>query len=288
MKNVDISNILFSIFSTNIITYPVKNKINPITLSDKKLKELLEEKSILKPNKLIRAKSAININELIPKKLIGKYIIDKTKINNINNLIFKKEKNYENIKVDTRKSLQELMKDFIVIKSSPLIKNKNLFYKLINDKNIKSSEEPYKKYLYDKMKIENAKKMKEIENKYIMESKRQKRLKYENDIRNKYQGLDFSKQRKRELFMEKYIRSKKYEKIEDKKRNETNEFDIKFFTKQFEFEVNEKKYPFLDSKNKGFVPSNKYNAFKERFKIFNWNLKENPDYSNLIKYISNK
>ena len=180
------------------------------------------------------------------------------------------------------------MKDFIVIKSSPLIKNKNLFYKLINDKNIKSSEEPYKKYLYDKMKIENAKKMKEIENKYIMESKRQKRLKYENDIRNKYQGLDFSKQRKRELFMEKYIRSKKYEKIEDTKRNETNEFDIIFFTKQFEFEVNEKKYPFLDSKNKGFVPSNKYNAFKERFKIFNWNLKENPDYSNLINYISNK
>ena len=40
--------------------------------------------------------------------------------------------------------------------------------------------------------------------------------------------------------------------------------------------------------NNKFIPTVRYNDFKERFKIFNLNLKENPNYSTLINYISNK
>ena len=53
------------------------------------------------------------------------------------------------------------------------------------------------------------------------------------------------------------------------------------------YEINEKKYMFLENTNK-FIPTVKYNAFKERFRIFNWHLKNNPNYSTLINYISNK
>ena len=40
--------------------------------------------------------------------------------------------------------------------------------------------------------------------------------------------------------------------------------------------------------NNRIIPIVKYKAFKERFRIFNWHLKENPNYSELINYISNK
>ena len=182
---------------------------------------------------------------------------------------------------------KNLMKDFIIIEP----KNSKYFQKLRN-KGFKSIEEPYKKYLSEKTKIELAKKLKEIENKYIIESKLQKQLKFENDIRTKFQGFDFSKQRKRESFIDKIIKSKIFEKKEEKKKTDNisefnNKFDIKFFLDKINFEINEKKYMFLENTNK-FLPIVKYNAFKERFRIFNWNLKENPNYSTLINYISNK
>ena len=45
MKNVDFSNVLLSIFSPEILLYPVKNIINPLTKNK---------------NKLARSKSALN------------------------------------------------------------------------------------------------------------------------------------------------------------------------------------------------------------------------------------
>ena len=154
---------------------------------------------------------------------------------------------------------------------------------------IKSGEEPYKKYLSDKKKIESIKKLKELENKYILESKKQKELKLENDIRTKFQGIDFSKQRKKEFYMERILRSKIYDKKEDNKLSDSAKdgfFNTDFFVKMINFEMNEKKYVFLE--NDKFIPSVRYNDFKERFRIFSWNLKENPNYNTLINYISNK
>ena len=131
--------------------------------------------------------------------------------------------------------------------------------------------------------------MKELENKYIMESKKQKQLKFENDIRTKFQGIDFFKQRKRESFIEKIIKSKIYKKKEEKKIVDDDlldKLDTKFFLQMLNYEINEKKYMFLE--NNRIIPIVKYKAFKERFRIFNWHLKNNPNYSTLINYISNK
>ena len=215
----------------------------------------------------------LNLKNIQKRKLLSKKDIrtkKKNKNNSTNNLFYN----------------SNLMQDFIIIK--PKSSKINNYYKIYRKRELKSAVEPYKKYLSEKNKIEYSKKMKELENKYIIESKLQKKLKYENDIRNKYQGLDFSKQRKRGLFMEEIMKAKKYEKKEDRKRSDNDEFDIKYYTKLYEFIVKEKRYPFLDSKNKGFIPSNKYNIFQERFRLFNWKLKENPDYNALINYISNK
>jgi len=308
MKNVDFSNVLFSVFSPETILYPVKNTINPITLS---MKDIIKKDDKNKV-KLIRSKSALNLNrnDLIPKKLYRKYIKDisykkgtnslniKYEENNINNFDYlrniklypsKESKTMKNINNQRSNSPfdNSLLKDFIIIK--PKNSKNNNYYKIINNKPVKTVEEPYKKYLYEKNKIEKAKKIKEIENKYILESKRQKQLKFENDIRTKYQGLDFSKQRKRESFIERVLKSKMYKKKEEKKldNSEFDKFDIKFFLQKLNYEIKEKKYMFLENTNK-FIPTVKYNAFKERFRIFNWHLKNNPNYSTLINYISNK
>ena len=286
MKNIDFSNILFSAFCPEIILYPVKNSINPVTVS---VKDIINKKDSNNTTKFIRPKSTLNINyrDLFPKKLYNKYIIDKS------TNLSKNNKNKNNL--------------YPTLQFKPLEKKsfsqKNLFfnnditkdvhqknYKKINrNKIIKSSEEPYKKYLSDKKKIESIKKLKELENKYILESKKQKELKLENDIRTKFQGIDFSKQRKKEFYMERILRSKIYDKKEDNKLSDSAKdgfFNTDFFVKMINFEMNEKKYVFLE--NDKFIPSVRYNDFKERFRIFSWNLKENPNYNILINYISNK
>ena len=286
MKNIDFSNILFSAFCPEIILYPVKNSINPITVS---VKDIISKKDTNNTTKFIRPKSTLNINyrNLFPKKLYNKYIIDRSQNLNKNN------KNKTNLystwqfKPLDKKSFSQ--KNLLFNKDiTKDIHQKN--YKKINrHKIMKSGEEPYKKYLLDKKKIESIKKMKELENKYIMESKKQKELKLENDIRTKFQGIDFSKQRKKEFYMERIIRSKIYDKKEDNKLSENAKsgfFNTDFFVKMLDFEMNEKKYVFLE--NDKFIPSVRYNDFKERFRIFSWNLKENPNYNTLINYISNK
>ena len=312
MKNVDFSNILFSIFSPKVILYPVKNSINPITSS---VKDIINAKS---DNNLksIRSKSFLNLDinksTLIPGELINKFRKD-SKIEKFSTLkdIKKEYNNKLNLKnIQKRKLLSKkdirtkrknknnstnnlfynsnLMQDFIIIK--PKSSKANNYYKIYRKKELKSAVEPYKKYLYEKNKIEHAKKMKELENKYIIESKRQKQLKFENDIRTKFQGIDFSRQGKRESFVEKLLKSKVYAKKEEIKKlddNELNEIDIKYILNMIDFEVNKKKHIFLDNGNK-FIPTVKYNDFEERYGIFNWNLRENPNYSILINYISNK
>ena len=290
MKNLDFSNILFSAFSPEIILYPVKNSINPITVSEKDIISHKDSNSISNnTSKFIRPKSALNINyrDLFPKKLYDKYIIDKS--TNLN------KNNKNNNKVYSSYEFKPLRKKSFSQKSL-LFNNDTMSnlhqknYKKINiNKIIKNNEEPYKKYLLDKRKIESLKKLKELENKYIMESKKQKELKLENDIRTKFQGIDFSKQRKRDFYFEKIIKSKIYNKLENKKSENGKSgglYNVDYFVKTINFEINEKKYMFLE--NNKFIPSVRYNDFKERFKIFNWNLKENPNYSTLINYISNK
>ena len=312
MKNVDFSNIVFSIFSPKSVLYPVKNSINPISSS---VKDLLNKQNE-KKTKLFRSKSYLNLdvnkNNLIPENLFNKFIKDSSiknfsnyidiqnDYNNKINFCYIKKKKILSKKDKAKKlnknnsannifSNSKLMKDFIIIKpkSSKVTSN---YYKAYRKREINSAVEPYKKYLYEKNKIEHAKKMKELENKYIIESKRQKQLKFENDIRTKFQGIDFSRQGKRESFVEKLLKSKVYAKKEEIKNlddNELNEIDIKYILKMIDFEVNKKKHIFLDNGNK-FIPTVKYNDFEERYGIFNWNLRENPNYSILINYISNK
>ena len=253
MKNVDFSNIIFSIFSPKSVLYPVKNSINPISSS---VKDLLNKQNE-KKTKLFRSKSYLNLdvnkNNLIPENLFNKFIKDSSiknfsnyidiqnDYNNKINFCYIKKKKILSKKDKAKKlnknnsannifSNSKLMKDFIIIKpkSSQVTNN---YYKAYRKREINSAVEPYKKYLYEKNKIEYAKKMKELENKYIIESKRQKQLKFENDIRTKFQGLDFSRQGKRESFVEKLLKSKVYAKKEEIKKlddNELNEIDIKY------------------------------------------------------------
>ena len=282
MKNVDFSNVLLSIFSPEILLYPVKNIINPLTKNK---------------NKLARSKSALNSrNNITQKNMKEEYIKNKLVTNFIN---MKKEEEKNNFIYERKINLyprneaknnnnKNLMREFIIIK--PKSSNNKNYYKIVQNKSLKNNDEPYKRYLSEKYKIEYIKKMKELENKYILESKRQKKLKFENDIRTKFQGYDFSKQRKKETIFEKLIKSKICEKKDENKKLEkndiVNQFNTNFFLKMLNFEINEKKYMFLE--NKKLIPNVKYNDFKERFGIFTWNLKENPNFSTLINYISNK
>ena len=137
MKNVDFSNVLFSVFSQETILYPVKNTINPITLSMKYLIKKDDKNKV----KLIRSKSALNLNrnDLIPKKLYRKYIKDisykkgtnslniKYEENNINNFDYLRNiKLYPSNESKTMKNINNqrsnspfdnsLLKDFIIIK----------------------------------------------------------------------------------------------------------------------------------------------------------------------------
>ena len=182
-------------------------------------------------------------------------------------------------------------KDFIKIKKQRAL-TPNPSFKKILYKAQKYYVEPYKKYLSEKTKIELNRKAKEREMNYIIESKRQQQIQLENNIRNKFQGLDFSRQKKREFFLAKYLKSKQYGKKKEKSKNSEDDNDIfkqsnyQYLMKRLNFEINEKKYLFLD--NNEFVPRVRYSSFNEKYRTFMWNLRDNPNFNALINYISKK
>ena len=92
--------------------------------------------------------------------------------------------------------------------------------------------------------------------------------------------------------MAKYLKSKQYKKKEKKVKNNEEEknifkqLDYQHLKERLNFEINERKYMFLD--NNEFVPRARYANFNERFKSFLRNLKESPNLNELINYISKK
>ena len=285
MKNVNYSTIYFSAFSPNILLTPVQNRISPLNSS---VKKIIKEKNL--NNKRIYKRASFsditNINTLnkIQKK-IDKIYKDKKQISdsagNIDiNHKQKKLKSFytiKPIKKEERKKKENLFgKDFIIIA-------KTTYHPLMKKcKSQKFSAEPYKKYLYEKNVIEKNKKAKEIEMNYIIEAKRQKKIKMETDIRNKYQGLDFSKQKKRECLKE-YSQSKNYAKNEKNKNNDENLYS-KYLMKKLQFEMYEKKYLFLE--NNGMIPRVRYTYFDEKLNNFMGKLKKNPICNARIRYLS--
>ena len=296
MKNVSYSTILFSAFSQDILLSPVRNRIKPITYSVKKL-----IKSKNKSNKkMFMNSSSLNLsnnnkNNIFSKKFNNKFLINKNKSSESQNnskqkilyLFYdgKPQKKKKKMKIE-----QKFTKDFIIMKRQQY-NSANPSYRKINYKMQKYNMEPYKKYLIDKNKIEMNRKAKEREMKYIMESKKNQRIKMENDIRDKYQGIDFSRQKKREFFLAKYLKSKQYTKKEEKNKNDEDEnfykqFECQHLKERLNFEVNERKYMFLD--NDELVPKAKYSNFNQKFKSFLCNLRDNPNLNVLINYISKK
>ena len=236
-----------------------------------------------------------NKNNIFSKKFNNKFLINKNKSsvsqNNSKQKILylfydgKPQKKKKKMKIE-----QKFTKDFIIMKRQQY-NSANPSYRKINYKMQKYNMEPYKKYLIDKNKIEMNRKAKEREMKYIMESKRNQRIKMENDIRDKYQGIDFSRQKKREFFLAKYLKSKQYTKKEEKNKNDEDEnfykqFECQHLKERLNFEVNERKYMFLD--NDELVPKAKYSNFNQKFKSFLCNLRDNPNLNVLINYISKK
>ena len=300
MKKISYSSILFSAFSQDALLSPVRNTIKPLTPSVKKIIKNQNQNN----RKLFMSSSSLNnlnINKfnIIQKKFSNTYFINK------NNFSFYDEKfNEPKPKIlygfYSGKSLKKkkiflnkkkFTKDFIFMKPQR-IKSANASFKKIKYNIQKGNMEPYKKYLNEKNKIELNKKAKEREIKYFIEAKKQQELKMENNIRLKYQGLDFSRQKKREFFLAKYLKSKQYKKKEKKVKNNEEEknifkqLDYQHLKERLNFEINERKYMFLD--NNEFVPRARYANFNERFKSFLRNLKESPNLNELINYISKK
>ena len=267
MKNANYSTVYFSIFSPNILQTPIKNVISPI---NKSVKKIINEKN--KNNKnFYRKINNINIansntfNERQKKiykiyKSSQKIILDSTDNNDISYKQKKIKSFYatKQIKKEPKfRNLKKFGKDFIIIRSAS---TKKPYKPLKKCKSQKYSEEPYKKYLYEKNIIEKNKKAKEIEINYIIESKKKQKLKIETDIRNKYQGLDFSKQKKRDCFMLDYLKSKHFGKKEDKNKNDDDNLYSKHLMKKLYFEMYEKKYLFLE--NNEMIPHIKYTTLK--------------------------
>ena len=292
MKNVSYSTILFSAFSPDAFLSPVRNKINHISLSVKTIIKNQNKKN----KKLFTHSSSLNISNtskynIIQKKFYNTYIIDKN--NNIKETTKdSKQKLYNwhfpnsTQREKTFKLSKKFNKDFIFI-SSKRSESARPLYKKIKMKNGKSQIEPYKRYLIEKNKIELNRRAKEVELNYIYESKRQQKLKMENDIKNKYQGLDFSRQKPRDFHLDKYLKSTKYNhRIKNKTNENDSKFEFKNLLKRLNFETKEKRYMFLE--NNEFVPKVRYSSFNEKLKNFYRNLNVNPQFKNLINYISKK
>jgi hypothetical protein len=296
MKNVSYSTILFSAFSQDILLSPVRNRIKPITNS---MKNLIKSKN-QSNKKMFMSSSSLNLsnnnkNNIFPKKFNNRFLINKNKNSESQNkskqkILYsfydgKPQKRKKKNKIE-----QKFTKDFIIMKRQKY-NSANPSFRRINYKMQKYNMEPYKKYLIDKNKIEMNRKAKEREMKYILESKKNQRIKMENDIRDKYQGIDFSRQKRREFFLAKYLKSKQYTKKEEKNKNDEDEnfykqFECQHLKERLNFEVNERKYMFLD--NDELVPKAKYSNFNQKFKSFLCNLRDNPNLNILINYISKK
>ena len=290
MKNVSYSTILFSAFSPTVLLTPVKNSINPINSSVKKI--IKDKKQNNK--KLFMSSSNINISNINKYNIAQKKFFYNKRSDSAADIntsykpkILHSFYNVKPLKKEIKlNNKRKFTKDFIIFRPQR-IKSCNTSLKKIY-KSQRCYVEPYKKYLFEKNKIEKNKRAKEIEMNYIIESKKQQQLKLENDIRNKYQGLDFSRQKKREFFLEKYLKSKEYTKKEEKKKNDDDnlyrQLDTKYLLKKLNFEMNEKKYLFHE--NNEIMPRVRYSSFSIKLKDFLWNLKENPNYNILINYIS--
>jgi len=298
MKDVNYSTILFSIFSNDVLLSPVRNSINPLTPSakgtlkhkaqidkEKINRQSLSNRNFLNGQTIIKRKisQTYNINEIKKSNSMEKIMISSKILNSFYSFMplnFRKLNN-NNIKPNLNK---ESFRNSSVKKPQ-----RNKICKNINNgiKNKKLYLSAYKEYLSEKHKIEFDKKVKEIEMNYAIESRKQQQMKMENDIRNKFQGYDFSKQKERGFFLSEYLKSKQYtkEEVKKKKRGEgniLNEFDYQNCIKRLNFEMNEKKYIFLDN---NFVPRIHYSNFNIRIRNFLKNLRKNPNYNYMNNHI---
>ena len=297
MKDVNYSTILFSIFSHDVLLSPVRSLLNPLTPS---AKETLKDKAQI-DKKIIDGPSSSNRNLLngqaiIKRKISQTYNININKIkksNSMEKIIINpkilssfysykplKFKKLNNNKIKTNNFRNSSVKNPQRNKSC-----KNMNYGMKNKKLYLTA---YKEYLSEKNKIEFDKKAKEIEMNYVNESRKQQQMKLENDIRKNFQGYDFSKQKERGFFLSEYIKSKQYTKEEVKKKKRGvgtifKEFDYQNFIKKLNFQMNEKKYIFLD--NNDLVPRIHYSSFNRKIRNFFKNLRENPNYNYLNNHI---
>lgn len=295
MKDVNYSTILFSIFSHDVLLSPVRSSLNPLTPSAKetlKDKVQVDKKIIDRPS--LSNRNLLNGQKIIKRKISQTYYINKDNIKKSNSMekiminpkILSSFYSYKPLKFKkmNNNSIKSNKESFRNSSVKKLQRNKS--YKNINygmeDKKLYLSA--YKEYLSEKNKIEFDKKAKEIEMNYVIESRKQQQMKFENDIKKNFQGYDFSKQKERGFFLSEYIKSKQYTKEEVKKKkggegNIFKEFDYQNFIKKLNFEVNEKKYLFLD--NNDFVPRIHYSNFNTRIRKFFKSLRENPSYNYL-------
>ena len=297
MKDVNYSTILFSIFSHDVLLSPVRSLLNPLTPS---AKETLKDKVQI-DKKIIDGPSSSNRNLLngqaiIKRKISQTYNININKIKKSNSMekiiinpkILSSFYSYKPLKfkkLNNNKIKTNNFRNSSVKKPQRNRSCKNINYGMKNKKFYLSA---YKEYLSEKNKIEFDKKAKEIEMNYVNESRKQQQMKLENDIRKNFQGYDFSKQKERGFFLSEYIKSKQYTKEEVKKKKRGvgtifKEFDYQNFIKKLNFEMNEKKYIFLD--NNDLVPRIHYSSFNRKIRNFFKNLRENPNFNYLNNHI---
>ena len=297
MKDVNYSTILFSIFSHDVLLSPVRSLLNPLTPSAKEtLKDKVQidkkiidgpsssNRNLLNGQAIIKRKISqtynININKIKKSNSMEKIIINPKILSSFYSYKPLKFKKLNNNKIKTNNFRNSSVKNPQRNKSC-----KNINYGMKNKKLYLTA---YKEYLSEKNKIEFDKKAKEIEMNYVNESRKQQQMKLENDIRKNFQGYDFSKQKERGFFLSEYIKSKQYTKEEVKKKKRGvgtifKEFDYQNFIKKLNFEMNEKKYIFLD--NNDLVPRIHYSSFNRKIRNFFKNLRENPNYNYLNNHI---
>jgi hypothetical protein len=275
----------------------VRSLLNPLTPSAKEtLKDKVQidkkiidgpsssNRNLLNGQAIIKRKISqtynININKIKKSNSMEKIIINPKILSSFYSYKPLKFKKLNNNKIKTNNFRNSSVKNPQRNKSC-----KNINYGMKNKKLYLTA---YKEYLSEKNKIEFDKKAKEIEMNYVNESRKQQQMKLENDIRKNFQGYDFSKQKERGFFLSEYIKSKQYTKEEVKKKKGGQgtifkEFDFQNFIKKLNFEVNEKKYLFLD--NKDFIPRIHYSNFNARIRKFFKSLRENPNYNYLNNHI---
>jgi hypothetical protein len=277
----------------------VRNSLNPLTPSAKEtLKNKDQIGKIIIDRPCLSNRNLLNGQTIIKRKTSETYNINKNNIKKPNSMekiminpkilssfYSYKPLQFKKLNNNSFKPSKESFRNSSGKKPQRNRSCKNINYGIKNKKLYLSA---YKEYLSEKNKIELDKKAKEIEMNYVIESRKQQQMKLENDIKNKFQGYDFSKQKERGFFLSEYLKSKQYtkEEVKKKKRGEGTifkEFDFQNFIKKLNFEVNEKKYLFLD--NKDFIPRIHYSNFNTRIRKFFKSLRENPNYNYLNNHI---